>query len=207
MNKKKILIVGVSGVAMLVMVLGGFKIAESKRKNNEVLQIEKKPATSITTTVITTDPDIATTTTRKTTETEATTTTTTETASEKNTTVTTTLPKEIIPEVTTTTSISNESTPTEAETTTTAINPENIEGVTSLSYEDVKAFVISNFDEYPERYTIYINNGVYYLNEYVIVFTDMENIGEHKETSLGMGIVVSSWAQPGYVIVMSDDVG
>ena len=221
MNKKKLIAGGISIVAAGLLIFVGTKIAmSSKNDNNQTLQIEKKSVTTITTQAITSTNESTTTRTETTTTTP--TTTNVPKVSEETTTFTTTLPKEIIPEVTTTfpkeiipevtTTTTTSATTTTVTTTTepittTEVNPENIEDITTLSYEDVRAFVISNFDNYPEDYELSVRDGVYYLNEYVVVFTDMKNIGELKETSIGMGIVVSSWARTGYVIVMEPVTG
>lgn len=216
MNKKVITVVSIAAAGLIVIF--GAKAAMSSSTRNDALQMDRKNVTTNTTTA--SIPE--TTTTRTDTSIETTTeTTTTAVDSEETTTVTTTLPKEIIPEVTTTVptvtnpEVTTTTTPetttvtttTETPTTTTEINPENIEDITLLSYEDVRDFVIANFDDYPENYEITVRNRVFYLNDYVVVFTNMQNVGELKETSLGMGIVVSSWARTGYVIVMENFAG
>ena len=75
-----------------------------------------------------------------------------------------------------------------------------------MSYGELQGIILSNFDE-PYNLELWIVDGIYYLNEKVVVFSSTKNVGEEQETALGMGIVVSSWEQPGYVIVESDDVG
>ena len=86
--------------------------------------------------------------------------------------------------------------------TTTEIDPNNIEGATWLSRDYVEECISANFD-FSEPYNLEVReNGAFYLNGRVVVFSSNKPIGEYMETSLGEGIVVSPWYDVGYVIVM-----
>lgn len=225
---KKVLRFGIPLLLVIVIVVA-IGVSCSKKDNEDAIKSNAEMDSTTTTTTVQTDEP----TTSETTEAEKTTTTTKDTEEETTTTAATAatttkgLPEVIIPDITTrtidtatTTTTVSTTTPTETTTTTTPtetttttttttitkIDPTNIEEVTKMSYGELQGIILSNF-EYTYDMELWIVDGVYYLNNKVVVLSSTKNVGEELETVLGTGIVVGTWEQPGYVIVESDDVG